>query len=65
MMSYPAYGLDVVPMVSDKKIFFLTFFLLVAMASCMDSKSLNNFQSVSSKDQSSEIRSKLAQWFKG
>ena len=29
----------------------------------MDSKSLNNFQSVSPKDQSCEIWLKLAQWF--
>ena len=31
---------------------------------CMDSKSLNNFQSVSPKDQSCEIWLKLAQWFR-
>ena len=31
---------------------------------CMDSKSLNNFHSVSPKDQSCEIWLKLAQWFR-
>ena len=33
--------------------------------SCMDCKFLNNFQSLSPKDQSGGIWLKLAQWFRG
>ena len=34
------------------------------VSGCIDSKSLNNFQSVSPKNQSCEIWLKLAQWFR-
>ena len=44
---------------------FADFHLFVAKAVfCYDSKSLNNFQLVPPKDHSSEVWSKLAQWFR-